>query len=104
MRKKLFLNLLTVLLCLAFAAPALAHFGMLIPSDSMVMQKDPRTVKIEASFSHPFEMVGMALEKPKVLGVLVNGKKSSLLDHLKETKIMGQKAWKLDYPIKRPGI
>lgn len=104
MKKRLFLNPLFLLLCLTFAVPALAHFGMLIPSDSMVMQKDPRTVKIEASFSHPFEAVGMILEKPKALGVLLNGEKTSLLDQLKETKIMDQKAWALDYPIKRPGV
>ena len=104
MKKLLFLNLFSILLFIALAAPALAHFGMLIPSDSMVMQQDPRTVKVEASFSHPFERVGMTLEKPKVLGVFVNGEKTSLLNQLSETKIMDQKSWSLDFPVKRPGV
>ncbi len=104
MKKRLFLNLIVSLLCLAMAVPALAHFGMLIPSDSMIMQKDPRTVGIEASFSHPFEGHGMILEKPKVFNVLTNGETNNLLDRLKEIKVMGQKAWEIDFKIKRPGI
>ena len=39
--------------------PALAHFGMLIPSDNMVMQTDDRKVNLQLSFSHPMEMVGI---------------------------------------------
>ena len=41
------------------------HFGMVIPSDNMVMQDDDRTLALELSFSHPMEMVGMELIKPK---------------------------------------
>ena len=52
------------------AGPAWPHFGMLIPSDSMVMQDDSRTITVTLSFSHPFELVGMDLAKPKVFNVL----------------------------------
>ncbi len=52
-----------------FSSPAMAHFGMLIPSDSMVMQADSRTINLTLSFSPPMEMVGMELEKPGLCGV-----------------------------------
>ena len=86
------------------AGTASAHFGMLIPSDSMVMQGDNRTVSLILSFSHPFEMVGMELIRPEVFGVMVNGKKQDLIGSLKETTIMGHMAWRADYLIKRPGV
>jgi cobalt/nickel transport protein len=47
------LAVLIVFLALITAGPAWSHFGMLIPSDSMVMQDDSRTVTITLSFSHP---------------------------------------------------
>jgi len=83
---------------------AFAHFGMLIPSDNMVMQDDARTINLKLSFSHPFEGQGMVLEKPESFFVVKKGKKSSLLDSLKETTVMGQKAWNINYNINRPGI
>ena len=86
------------------AQTAFAHFGMVIPSDSMVMQGDNKDVTLTLSFSHPFEGVGMELEKPKVFAVMANGKKEDLLRGLKETKVMGHKAWTTDYKIKRPGV
>lgn len=104
MRKRLLLHLFVLGMSFSLAAPALAHFGMLIPSNSMVMQKDPRNIRIEASFSHPFEGTGMVLEKPRMFGVLTNGEKSDLLNSLKETRVMGQKAWQVEYKINRPGI
>jgi cobalt/nickel transport protein len=82
----------------------MAHFGMLIPSDSMVMQKDERTINIKISFSHPFEMAGMELVKPKVFGVVANGQNSSLLENLKTITVMNHTAWRLDYKVKKPGI
>ena len=81
-----------------------AHFGMVIPSDTMVMQDDDRTVNVTLSFSHPMEMVGMVLEKPKVFTVSANGKNQDLLGLLKPAKVMGKRAWTADYAIKRPGV
>ena len=85
------------------AIPAMAHFGMVIPSDSMVMQEDNRTVTVTLSFSHPMEMVGMPLEKPNVFSVLAGGSRQDLLGQLKAASVMGQTAWSLDYRVKRPG-
>ena len=54
------MTVLLVFLTLFVAGPAGSHFGMLIPTDSMVMPDDSRTVTVTLSFSHPFEMVGTA--------------------------------------------
>jgi len=84
--------------------PCLAHFGMIIPSDTMVMQDDKRTVNITLSFSHPFEMVGMELVKPKAFNVIAGGKKQDLLGSLEKTQVMGHSAWQAAYPVRRPGV
>jgi cobalt/nickel transport protein len=97
------MTVLIVFLTLIVAGPAWSHFGMLIPSDSMVMQDDDRTVMVTLSFSHPFEMVGMDLVKPKVFSVLADGKKQDLLGSLEAIRLMDHKAWKAAYPVKRPG-
>jgi cobalt/nickel transport protein len=81
-----------------------AHFGMVIPSDSMVMQADPKTLQATLSFSHPHEMKGMNLVKPKAVFVVANGVKNDLAHSLKETKVMEGMAWSLDYKVARPGI
>ncbi|MCG6908940.1 MAG: DUF4198 domain-containing protein [Deltaproteobacteria bacterium] len=86
------------------AGPAIAHFGMLIPSDNMVMQGEERTVHVQASFSHPMEMVGMELVKPHVFQVVANGTPRDMLTALKPARVMGHPAWTLDYRIKRPGV
>ncbi|MCB2146764.1 MAG: DUF4198 domain-containing protein [Deltaproteobacteria bacterium] len=96
--------LAVVMFVALFSSPATAHFGMVIPSDTMVMQKDSRTVSVTLSFSHPMEMVGMELEKPKVFSVSANGKNQELLGQLKPSKVMDHLAWTADYPIKRPGV
>ena len=101
--KKSLVGTVLGLLFMCAGQPAMAHFGMLIPSDSMVMQGDNRTLSLVLSFSHPFEGAGMPLVKPRVFGVVADGKRADLLGSLKETQVMGQMAWKADYPIKRPG-
>lgn len=93
------------LLAVVFAsAPARAHFGMLIPSDNMVMQQDNRTVTLTLSFSHPFEGQGMILEKPKAFGVIFEGRPVNLLAKLQPARVMGQQAWQMDFAVKRPGV
>ncbi len=92
---------LGVILC---AATVQAHYGMVIPSDNMVMENDDRTVHITASFSHPFEGVGMELVTPKVFAVKANGKVQDLLSTLAQIKVMGHTAWKTDYKLTRPGV
>ena len=97
-------SLTVLLLFVAFSKTALAHFGMLIPSDTMVMQDDSRTVHVTLSFSHPMERVGMELKKPKVFAVSANGRKQDLLGQLKPAKVMDHGAWTAEYTIKRPGV
>jgi cobalt/nickel transport protein len=94
----------TLSFILLFSSTVYAHFGMVIPSDSMVMQHDKRVVSVDLSFSHPFEMVGMDLDLPSKFYVFHNGKKSSLLSRLKNSQVMGRKSFTMDYRIKRPGI
>ena len=86
-----------------FSGPSLAHFGMVIPSDNMVMQDDKKRIQISLSFSHPFEIVGMPLEKPKKFFAVKNGVKSNLKKKLKKIKTVGNKAWKAQYHVKRQG-
>ncbi len=88
----------------AMNAPAKAHFGMLIPSDPMVMQGEDRAVNLQISFSHPFEMVGMEMEKPRAFGMAAQGKKTDLLKGLKATRVMGRKAWQEGFRVQRPGV
>ncbi|MDY6971917.1 MAG: DUF4198 domain-containing protein, partial [Thermodesulfobacteriota bacterium] len=64
--KKSIVCLVMIVLLLSLNRFAFAHFGMLIPSDSMVMQTDSRVVNLTLSFSHPFERRGMEMVKPKV--------------------------------------
>lgn len=95
---------LVVLLPIVAAAPAESHFGMLIPSDSMVMPDDNRVLTFTLSFSHPFEMVGMDLVKPKTFRVLAGGKPKDLRDSLEATQVMGHSAWQTVYTVDRPGV
>ena len=81
-----------------------AHFGMIIPSDNMVMQADTRTIGLQLSFSHPFEMIGMELVKPKGFAVIANGKREDLLGSLKPARVMDHGGWAAAYRIKRPGV
>lgn len=102
LKKKSALTFLLLTLCCVY--PASAHFGMVIPSDTMVMQNDARTVQIVFSFSHPMEMIGMDLATPKTVNVLANGQHVNLTQQLQPTRVMGHPAWTLDYAVKRPGI
>ena len=104
MIKKTTIFLVSGLFLLVSTGNVFAHFGMLIPSDSMVMQGDNKTVTLTLSFSHPFEGHGMELVKPKVFNVLTNGKKKDLIGKLKRIQVMGHAAWTTDYTIKRPGV
>jgi cobalt/nickel transport protein len=94
MRPGTIISGLTILVWMAFsAAPATAHFGMVIPSDTMVMQDDSRTIHVTLSFSHPMERVGMELEKPTVFAVSANGNHQDLLGQLKPAMVMDHTAW-----------
>lgn len=102
--KKRTLMVAVAAVAILYANPVTAHYGMLIPSDAMVMQEESKTVGLQLSFSHPFEMIGMELVKPQAFGVIANGKKRDLIDVLKPTMVMDHTAWQAEYAVKRPGI
>ncbi len=99
-----FLPLAAAAFWLLAAGDGWAHFGMLIPSDTMVMPGEEKTVTLTASFSHPMEMKGMDMERPAGFGVSAGGTAEDLRQELRETKLMGGRAWTLDYRIGRPGV
>ncbi len=94
----------TVFFAIGVYGTALAHFGMVIPSDSMIMQGDNKLISVNLSFSHPMETIGMELERPRAFGVVIDGKKQDLVSELKKSTVMGHSAWRLDYRVNRPGL
>jgi len=102
--KKTLTTLLTALFITATAGASHAHFGMVIPSDSMIMMDDPRTISIAVSFSHPFESIGMPMERPSAFRVYSNGNFQDIQGTLKQITVMGEKSWTADYRVSRPGV
>jgi cobalt/nickel transport protein len=92
------------LVLVLMAGGARAHFGMVIPSDNMVMAEDARRIDLVLSFSHPMEMVGMALGQPTYFKVWANGQEQDLRAALKPAAVMDQPAWQATYAVKRPGV
>jgi nickel transport protein len=102
--KKCYMVIIAMVLVLMACPRAWSHFGMLIPSDTMVMQEDSRTIKLILAFGHPFEMKGMELAKPKSFGVVSGDKTSDLLGILEKTRVMAHTGWQASYAVKRPGV
>ncbi|PIP41603.1 MAG: ATP-dependent DNA ligase [Desulfobacterales bacterium CG23_combo_of_CG06-09_8_20_14_all_51_8] len=102
--KTRFFSLIFLTGSLFLATQAFAHFGMIIPTDSMVMEDDTRTIDLSLSFSHPFEGIGMDMEKPEAFTVMENGVKKDLMPALTAAKVMDHNAWKTAYSVKRPGV
>lgn len=102
--QKTYVAVLLTAAVLAMSGPAFAHFGMLIPSQATVSKADPKTVDLQISFSHPMEMAGMDMAKPKAFGVMAGGSKEDLLGSLKPAQVMGKAAWSAQYALKKPGV
>jgi len=81
------LSVCAALAATLFAAPAMAHFQMIIPSDDMVEQGENRTVTLDLRFWHPLEGIGMNMVKPAAFGVLVNGRNTDLTGSLQEVQL-----------------
>ena len=98
----------TLPLCLAmifcFSSTALAHFGMVIPSSDIVMEKKEASIALALSFSHPMEVVGMPLAAPASFKVFTDGEALELKDSLKPATIMDHPSWTAEYVVKRPGV
>ena len=97
------LVLVTCVVLLAWRVAG-AHFGMIIPSDEMVMKDESNNVSLQLMFWHPFENVGMELARPAKFGVVAKGVKTDLQQTLISQKIDGYTTWKTNYQIKRPGL
>ncbi|MGE5256099.1 MAG: DUF4198 domain-containing protein [Hyphomicrobiales bacterium] len=102
--KKRLIVLPIVALVTMIAGSAFAHFGMLIPSRATVSKTGPRAVEVQISFSHPFEMNGMDMAKPKSFGVMAGGSREDLLGTLKPIQVMNRAAWSSQYTFKKPGV
>lgn len=102
--KQCFAVSLWVMLVLGMADPSLAHFGLILPEKSMVMQGDNPNLGVTLAFCHPFEQQGMAMAKPKAFGVLLGKEKSDLLKALQESRLFDHTAWKTTCPLKKPGV
>ena len=96
--------LAALVLILCFSGTALAHFGMVIPSRSVVEDQKEAAVGLELSFSHPMEMNGMPLTKPNTFQVFFNGKIEDISGSLQAAKIIDHDAWKVQYMLKKPGV
>lgn len=81
-----------------------AHYGMIIPSDQMVMQGEDSKISLDLRFWHPMERIPMPLDKPAKFDVINNGKKTDLLGSLQPQTSDGMQTWSADYKIKRPGL
>lgn len=104
MKKRAITILLILTGLVSLPIPGHAHFGMVIPSDTMIMQGDNRTVRVQVSFSHPFEGIGMEMAKPRQCSMVANGNRMDLMGLLKNEPVMGRSAWSFDYKIARPGV
>ena len=91
------------LVCLA-NTPALAHFGMLIPSRSMVNTDAEKDISLDLLFWHPFTGQGMHLAKPRNFSLFSGEARQDLLSSLKPAQQDGFATWKASYRAARPGL
>jgi cobalt/nickel transport protein len=102
--KGCFAPCLCLILVLSLPVVCQAHFGLILPDKSMVMQGDNSTLELILAFCHPFEQQGMDMAKPKKFGLMAGNEKIDLLNSLQETKVLDKQAWKTTYTPKKPGI
>ena len=95
--------LASFLVCLT-SGPAFAHFGMIIPSRSMISTSAEKDISLELLFWHPFEGQGMDLAKPKSFSLFSNTARRDLLSSLTPAKQGGFATWKALYSAERPGL
>lgn len=95
---------LTAMVILGITSAGQAHFGMILPDKSMVVQGDNPNLELTLAFLHPMEQKGMVMAKPKAFGVQSGKEKANLLGTLQETKVLDQQAWKTSYAVKKPGV
>ena len=92
-----------VIVALAIASPAFAHFQMIIPSTDIVSTAEQREISLRLMFIHPMEGHAMDMARPAEFGVLVGGEKQDLLGTLRPLDYRGHSAFETTYKIRRPG-
>ncbi len=102
--RRLATPVLCLILILGLADVSQAHFGLILPDKSMVMQGDNPNLELTVAFCHPFEQNGMDMAKPRKFGVRAGKENTDLLNTLQETKVLDKEAWKTTYTLKKPGI
>lgn len=95
---------LAVALLICLSGRAEAHFGMLIPSSSTVMEDKESSLKLDIFLAHPMEMRGLDMQEPKSLTVTMGGKTEDLKTTLKPATIIGHQAWQVVYDVRQPGV
>ena len=89
------------LLC---ATSVFAHFGVILPSESVVEDEAKSKLNLKLEFTHPFEQNLMNLEKPNAFEAVVNGEKKSILETLKEQKNGENSSYTAEFDAKEPGM
>lgn len=91
------------MLFILYAQTSIAHFGMVIPDENIVLQEKKNTT-FSLSFSHPFENIGMDLVKPAKFTVTTHGQTTDLTDTLQPAVFMKHASWKTNFTFKKPGV
>lgn len=93
----------------SLAGSALAHFGLILPSDDIITPEDSKNLTLQAKFLHPLEGHYMEMVKPKRFGFLHMGQKTDLTASLEARKGRGADQdsdftyWETSYTIRKPG-
>lgn len=94
--------LFSLFLVVLLVEPAAAHFGMLIPSRSMVLTQKEAAVAAHVAFAHPFAATGMKMEKPGEVFLLDGTDRTPLA--LSDASWLGEQAYATEFQIRRPGV
>lgn len=97
------LSLSLIFVIVLIPAMVFAHFVFVHPSDNMIFDREKSEVTLDVSFGHHFSQSLIDMEKPVRFGVLADGKKTDLLNTLKEMKVKNKRTYVAKYKIKRPG-
>ncbi|HEY0213306.1 MAG TPA: DUF4198 domain-containing protein [Paenirhodobacter sp.] len=93
---------LGLMLTLATAPPARAHFQEIIPSADVL--PDGGSVTLDLVFTHPVEGGPvMQMDRPARFGMVAQGRDIDLLDTLTATPVQGVAAWSATADLVEPG-
>jgi cobalt/nickel transport protein len=103
MKRRLFKAVLGIVMVICFYGIGFSHFAVILPSDDIIEEKDPKMITLKLYFMHPFEQEWLNMEKPKSFYVKIGEEKMDLLKAIKNIKLKGKNAWETSFTIKRPG-